>query len=155
MKTPEETSPLNLVQEKYRNDPWKLLVSCLILGYPRIESNSEQHRIVDDFFKRWPDPYSIIHEKGVKMGLQRKVIDFFKDNNVGMSVKKGTVIPKVTVSFCLERPDINENVDIEKFKGCGAFVRDSFDIFFRKKELKFDVIDSDLKSYVKWAALLD
>ena len=54
-KPPE--SPFDLLQERFWPDDWKILVTCLLLNQT---SRKQVEPMIEEFFKRYPDPNSII-----------------------------------------------------------------------------------------------
>ena len=46
-------SPSNLLQEQYRDEPWKMMVLCIMLNQTHYK---QVYRVKDEFFKRWPSP---------------------------------------------------------------------------------------------------
>lgn len=43
---------MRLIQEDYRDDPWKMLVSCILLNQT---TNAAVRKILPDLFRRWPN----------------------------------------------------------------------------------------------------
>jgi len=44
---------MDLIQNSYRGDPWKIMVCCILLNQT---SNKQVRPLLDNFFRRFPDP---------------------------------------------------------------------------------------------------
>lgn len=148
MLTPRQTSPYNLMQERYRDNPWALLVGCILFNMVR---GSKAQPVHEEFLKLWPNPYVVGADfidpcTCVPMGLAMRTM--FKP--LGFQNRRTDRIIKMTLDFLELRPDLNPSVPIKKLSGCGKYASDSFEIFVRGK-LVDDVLDKELKKYVEWA----
>jgi len=54
LSKPPPPSPLELVQEFYAHDPWRLLVCCILMS--RVSSWETKHNAISSFFKAYPTP---------------------------------------------------------------------------------------------------
>lgn len=126
-------SPFNLLQEIYRQDPWKMLICCIFLNQT---SRKQVDQIRDEFFDLYPDPKSAIEAEHEQMAEIIKVLGF-----KNMRTKR---IKKFSQQFL----EIKWNNPIE-LHGIGQYAQDSWDIFQR---YNFTVVptDSVLKKYLRW-----
>ena len=58
------TSPYLLLQEIYREHPWRMLVCCIMLN---CTSRKQVDQVRDQFFKLWPTPQSAMNADEEKM----------------------------------------------------------------------------------------
>lgn len=126
-------SPLNLLQEIYHPDEWKVLVCCILLNQT---SRKQVDLVRDEFFKIWPSPESVKEEDFEKM---RDLIA-----PLGFKNKRADGIIRFSREF-LEK-DWKDPIELY---GIGRYGQDSYDIFFRDKIIE-NPSDHVLKDYVQW-----
>ena len=51
---------IKIIQEEYSNDPWKVLVCCILLNQT---SNKQVRPLIESFFNRWPNSQSLLDEE--------------------------------------------------------------------------------------------
>ena len=54
LTTPPPPSPLDLMQEYYAHDAWRLLISCVLMS--RVSSHNTKSVAIAAFFSTWPTP---------------------------------------------------------------------------------------------------
>lgn len=145
MKTPREVSPLNLMQERYRDDPWALLIGCILFN---MVHGSKAQPIHEEFLRRWPSAEFFEGEMRYAYLTIKEMIELFAP--LGFQNRRADRIVKMTHDFLVLRPDLNENLSVTNLHGCGKYASDSFNIFYRGYLVE-DVSDKELKSYVSWA----
>lgn len=134
MRIPDETSPLNLIQESYKGDVWKICVISIILS---ISNSSRSRPIIEQFFVRFPDPSSAVKAKQYE--LEALLLP------TGLHRKKAERIQ------ILSRRISNggwESVDDLPYMGQHG--RENFQIFV-KGELIDEPSDKELKKFIEWA----
>jgi len=47
---------IDIIQKKYKDDPWKVLVCCILLNQT---TNQQVRPIITSFFQKWPDSFSV------------------------------------------------------------------------------------------------
>ena len=103
---------IDLIQTHYLGDPWKIMISCILLNQT---TNIQVRPVIIDLFNRFPTPNSvtksdeseiasIIRSTGFQNVKARRIIAFTQSWNTG------------------ER-------NPEKFPGIGPYARDSWKIF--------------------------
>lgn len=143
IRTPREISPYALMQEEFRDDPWKLLVGCIMLN----QTSAKQARPVwERFFVTWPSPQSLLSRDDID-SLIRDITDVIRP--LGFQNRRARSIWHMTVDYVTMRPDLNPSL-INDVYGIGKYAADSFKIFVEGK-IVIDVQDKELKNYVKWA----
>ena len=135
-KKPLDTSPLDLIQEYWATDPYKLLTSCILCS--RTSGGFIIRQVIRDFFGDYPTPTSVI-EEDVKV-LASKL------HPLGLNREK--TMKRFAADFL--------NLDwtnASQLHGCGAFAASSFDIFCRgdyKKVLKDKKADKNVKAFASY-----
>lgn len=132
-KTFMKNSPYNLLQEIYRDDPWKMLICCIFLNQT---SRKQVDQVREDFFNMYPDPKTAIEADHEQMAEVIKVLGF--KNMRTRRIKK----------FSQQFMDLRWVEPIE-LHGIGQYAQDSWDIF---QKYNFTVVptDSVLKRYLSW-----
>jgi len=106
-------SPLNLVQELYFGDDWKVLVCCILLN---LTTHKQVRKILPSLFKRYPEPDFMIlaDEDDLREILQP----------LGFSNKRA----KTLIRF--SRDYINNSWSSAKeLHGCGKYADDAWHMF--------------------------
>ena len=129
------------MQERYRNDPWALLVGCILFN---MVHGSKARPVLEEFLRRWPNAYAFQHEDSSEIVKCR---DLFKP--LGLQNRRLERIIRMTDDYARQL-DIKTRMDPTKLHGIGKYGQDSFRIFFFG-ELIEDVKDKELKKYVEWA----
>lgn len=159
MLTPRQTSPYNLMQERYRENPWALLVGCILFNMVHGKKAEPVHA---EFLRRWPTPnsiglYRVETPDGPIIGdwapaagqkFKEEMCRLFQP--IGFQYRRVERIYKMTADFLELEPAKNPGVDIRELHGCGKYAADSFNMFVRG-QLVEDVGDKELKKYVRWA----
>lgn len=121
---------IGLIQEDYLDNPWKMMVCCILLNQT---SNKQVRPILNEFFGRFPSPdkinlndledvSSIIKTTGFQNIKARRIIDMSKKYIEGF-----------------QRP--------EDLPGIGKYGNESWRIFV-KKEIDFIPTDKRLREYI-------
>ena len=127
-------SPQRLAQELLRDNPWQMLVACILLN--QTNGMKQVKPMLGEFFARWPDADALLaaDEADIKAALRplgfqnirvRRLVGMSRDWNDG------------------KRPPA-------KLYGVGKYAEDSYNLFVARY-LVLDVQDKELKRYVEWA----
>jgi len=133
MKTPSTTSPLRLIQEELRSDPWKMLIACILLNRTKIR---QVRPAFHDIIEKWPSPERLAAADHDEV---RDVIRPLGFHNR----RTQTLIEMSTQWASGER-------DPRALKGVGRYALDSWRIFV-EGECDVEVTDKELAKYVVWA----
>lgn len=133
MRTPDERSPLGLIQEDYRGDPWRI---CLISILLNVSNGARSRPVICEFFARYPTPTS------VSDAPEQELEQLFRITGLA---KKKTERVKI-----LSRRMMHEWSSVEDLPYLGSYGRDNFKIFV-EGELVDEPSDKELKKYVEWA----
>ena len=127
-------SPLNLFQERYRHDPWRLLCCTICLNLCTGRALESVHIRL---FEMWPTP------------LEMAVADASELESVlrhlGMQRRRARALIRMSISYaCLW--DGGNPMDLP---GIGRYGADSYEIFIRKN-LSISPMDKELRKYLLW-----
>ncbi len=132
--TPRETSPYNLLQEQLRDEPWKLLIACVMLNQT---SAKQVKTIIWDFFKRWSTPLEVC--RAAPFEIEEAI------RTLGLYRRRTVAIQRISREFC-DTP----TPDVENLYGVGKYALDSY-VMFVDGVLVPDVQDKELQNYLRWA----
>lgn len=138
MKTPLETSPYALMQEEFRNEPWKLLVGCILLNQV---SAKVARPIWQEFFKKYPTPEAL-HAAPSASALADMTVLF---RPLGFQNRRSVRVLCMTGDFLKWDGD-----DPLSLYGVGKYAADSYNMFV-KGYLVEDAKDKELRNYLDWA----
>jgi len=131
---PDEISPFNLFQERYRADPWKLLCCVIMLNQT---SGKQLEPVHQEFFSRWPTPLHLvladIHSVELlisPLGLQRR---------------RARQLVRMSASYAF----LWDGRDPTDLPGIGKYGSDSYRLSIRG-ELGLEVQDKELRRYLEW-----
>jgi methyl-CpG-binding domain protein 4 len=131
----KKISPHNLLQEIYRDKPWRILISCIFLNQT---SRIQVDVIRDKFFCMWPTPYDAAKADPIEMSEVIK--------SLGFKNKRTDTIIKMSQGF------IKDNwVEPKELYGIGQYGQDSWDIFVKGNIDIKNPSDHVLKKYINWA----
>lgn len=136
MNTPKQRSPYGLIQEDLRNQPWKLLIACMMLNLTNIK---QVKQVIYNFFERWPTPDSISESDA------KDIAGLIKP--LGLYNRRTKSIIKFSKAFKDEWKSVYD------LPGVGKYAADSYRIFIEGK-IDVEPSDSKLKAYVEWARSL-
>lgn len=134
MKTPLEMSPYRYFQERYRDDPWRLLVVVMMLNQT---SGKQVERVHGDFFRLWPTAEVAANGDQEAMAVVLRPLGFYN--------RRSKQIIKMSAVFIQRKWQKSYELP-----GIGKYGADSYTIFIEGLLID-DVEDKELKRYVKWA----
>lgn len=141
--TPRTISPYNLMQEAYRDDPWALLVGCILFN---MVHGSKARPVLEEFLLRWPIPIWLLEQAQEDQDLVLcEMRTMFKP--LGFQNRRADRVLFMTCDYC----DSSWNGDPLELHGIGKYGADSFNIFCRGYLVE-DVQDKELRNYVRWAS---
>jgi methyl-CpG-binding domain protein 4 len=127
-------SPHSLIQESLWPDEWKILVSCLLLNQT---TRKQLDKVIDTFFKLWPDPQSLIEASLEDISEVIKPLGFWR--------RRPKTLKKFTEQYLLggwKQP-------IELY-GCGKYANDAWLIFVQGDWRSVSPQDHALNKYHDW-----
>lgn len=126
-------SPFLLLQELYRDDPWKIMVCCILLNKTR---GKQVHGVREQLFRRWPDAVSMAKADIPELVEVIKPLGLY--NNRCITLRR--------FSEQWARGDYDEVKDLY---GIGGYALDSYSIFV-ENDLSVEPTDSVLRKYMEW-----
>jgi methyl-CpG-binding domain protein 4 len=127
-------SPLNLFQERYRSDGWRLLCCTICLN---LCSGRALEAIHEDLFSLWPTP--------VEMGLAIPGELECLLSPLGLQRRRTRSLIRMSLAYAF----LWDGLGAIDLPGIGRYGTDSYDIFIRGR---LDVLpqDKELKRYLEW-----
>lgn len=129
-------SERRLLQEIYRHDLWKMMVSCIFLNRTHRDVFD---KIRCDFFYRYSSPYKLVNADESEV---KDIISF-----LGFKNRRYENLKNFSEDFM-------NGVNIENCRGIGRYALDSYEIFF-KGNIEVNPKDEKLKEYVLWRKSLE
>jgi len=106
-------SPMNLVQEPYFGDEWKILVCCILLN---LTTHKQVRKILPTLFKKYPEPDFMV------LADEEDLRDILKP--LGLSNKRAKTLMKFSKDYL--SADWKTAKDLY---GCGKYADDAWHIF--------------------------
>lgn len=127
-------SPYNLRQEIYRDDPWKMLVICIMLNQT---SFRQVDMVRDQFFIRFPDARSMVNADADEVASMIKPLGL-----QNMRSKK-------LIRFSKEWMNWDRN-ELSSLHGIGEYALHSW-MIFQEHDGSVEPNDKVLIKYMEWA----
>jgi methyl-CpG-binding domain protein 4 len=133
-KESQVISPQNLFQERYADDPWKLLCCtiCLNLCTGRVFET-----VHEDLFALWNTP----HEMAFADCLDLEALL----TPLGLQRRRARSLIRMSTAYAF----VWDGRDPDDLPGIGKYGSDSYRIFVRG-ELRIPVEDKELRKYLEW-----
>lgn len=129
-----QVSPLNLFQERYRDEPWRLLCCVICLNLCTGTALESVHR---ELFRRWPTPlHMALAGREELEGVLR---------HLGMQRRRARALIRMSTSYAFWW----DGGDPEDLPGIGKYGKDSYEIFIRGN-LSVLPQDKELRKYLEW-----
>ena len=126
-------SPFVLLQEIYIDDPWKIMVCCILLNQT---TRKQVDKVRDTLFKRWPSP------EAMAIANEDELIEVIR--SLGFYNRRA----KTLIKFSREWTEKDWKTPRELY-GIGQYAHDSWNIFVEHKFIK-NPTDHILKAYSMW-----
>lgn len=127
-------SPYLLLQEIYREHPWRMLVCCIMLN---CTSRKQVDQVRDEFFRRYPD--SLEAESADPAEMAELIAPLGFKNRRTQTIKR----------FSSDWMNLAWSEPSELY-GIGKYAQDSWEIF-QKGNLEVEPTDGVLHKYLAWA----
>ena len=109
-----------LLQEIYRDDPWKMLVCCILLN---LTKRKQVDGIRHELFSKYPTEYEMIEADEDELSELLKPLGLYR--------KRAKTLIKFSWMW------INGFSDVEELDGLGKYAKDSWEIFqMNNKDVK-------------------
>lgn len=124
-----------LLQEIYADDPYKVLVACILLN----QTNRKQvDQVRDEFFSFYPEPYSLLSANVEELQEQLRPLGLFR--------RKAATLKRFARDYIDWQ---NGSMTLDMAYGVGEYAFDSYRIFCQKDVSR---CDSNDKEILAWAA---
>ncbi len=124
---------MDIIQEHYSDDPWKMCVACILLNQT---TNQQARPILKNLFQKFPTPEKMLAAEDVE------IIEIIR--SAGLYNRRTNTIKKFTNEY------INKDYkSITELYGMGRFAGDSYEIFINRN-YNIDPHDKVLTKYLKW-----
>lgn len=126
-------SSIGLIQEELHDDPWKLIVACIMLN----QTNIKQVRsVIWTFFEKWSTPNMFLFAE------RNDVLDIIKP--LGLFNRRADLLINMSQNFVQKKWKL-----IDELPGVGKYAADSYKIFVL---CDISVIPTDKKliQYLEW-----
>lgn len=127
-------SPYIFRQELYLDDPWKMLIICMMLNQT---SYKQVNSVKDVFFENFPDPFTFLKTN------DEKIIEIIRP--LGFYNRRCKLFRKFTEKWVSK-----ECKSIDDLPGIGKYASDAWKVF-QEGNINISVEDKELKKYVIWA----
>jgi methyl-CpG-binding domain protein 4 len=134
MRTPDEVSPYSFLQEELQEEPWKLLVACIMLnltGYKQVRS------VIWDFFERYPTPEILSQADEAEVASMLR--------SLGMQNRRARTLIRFASDWL--HKDWKKITDLH---GVGQYAGDSWRIFIERDCGCPVPKDKKLRMYIDW-----
>ena len=129
----KQISPSNLLQEQYREEPWKMMVLCIMLNQTHYK---QVYKVKDEFFRRWPTPEKAMYAAPEQMKEVLWSLGFYN--------RRTNAIQKFSRQY-----QAGAWTTVDELYGVGKYGKHSWMIFLENK-IPNDVTDKKLKEYLEW-----
>lgn len=133
LKTPKYRSPYGLIQEDFRDEPWKLLICCIFLNLTNIK---QVRSIIWEFFRLYPDADAASRADQLSLATLLKPL--------GLYNRRSKMIIRFSEAYAR-----GGWCDVKKLPGIGTYASDSYEMFIIGN-LNVEPTDSKLKTYKEW-----
>ena len=130
-------SPYNLLQEIYIDDPWKIMVCCMLLNQT---TRRQVDGIRNEFFSKWSDPELMTTADPKEVSALLYSLGFYN--------KRAKALIQMSKDW--QNKDWRRPIELH---GIGKYAQDSWDIFVEGK-LPNRVEDHILSKYVEWRKII-
>lgn len=132
--TPRDASPFNLIQEELRDEPWRLLVACIMLNLTNIV---QVRPIIALFFEKYPDCTSVTPDD------EAAIAELIRP--LGLYNRRAKSIVKMSLAYQRGWSVITD------LPGVGKYAADSYRIFCEGRLDDVQPTDKKLLKYIGWA----
>ncbi len=129
-------SPYSLLQEELRDDPWKLLVACMLLNQT---SHKQVRPIIWTLFERYPTAAAMSDADETELAALIKPLGF--QNRRAKSLRRMSA-------------DFAAGKRIDELHGVGKYARDSYAIFVEGRVDETEPTDVKLLMWKQWRETL-
>ncbi|KAG0611385.1 hypothetical protein M758_7G137600 [Ceratodon purpureus] len=127
-------SPYGLIQEHVYQDPWKVLVACILLNQT---GGRQMHKVIWDLFELCPDAETCVSTETEKIG---RVI-----HSLGLQNKRAKTLQRFSQDYLG-----TTWTNVTQLHGIGEYGRDAYAIFCEGRWQEVQPKDLVLNRYCRW-----
>lgn len=128
------TSPYNLFQERYRDEPWHLLCCVICLN---LCTGAALESVHEALFERWPSAFDMAFAEPIE-------VELFV-GSLGLQRRRARNLIRMSIAYAF----LWDGRDPTDLPGIGKYGSDSYMIFVRK-DFSIKPQDKELKKYLSW-----
>eukprot|EP00520_Triparma_pacifica_P013562 CAMPEP_0118657720 /NCGR_PEP_ID=MMETSP0785-20121206/14174_1 /TAXON_ID=91992 /ORGANISM="Bolidomonas pacifica, Strain CCMP 1866" /LENGTH=187 /DNA_ID=CAMNT_0006550667 /DNA_START=66 /DNA_END=626 /DNA_ORIENTATION=- len=137
-------SPFGLLEELTFHDPWRLLLTCILLNRT---TRRQVDKVIDEFFEAWPT-YQALLENGTRSSISVCI------QPCGMWMKRAEHILRYSLEYksldtTSDTSELGE-AEVKGLTGCGDYAWDAYRIFVKGETEGFVSKDHALNMYMEW-----
>ncbi|GMI37337.1 hypothetical protein TrCOL_g10061 [Triparma columacea] len=137
-------SPFGLLEELTFTDPWRLLLTCILLNRT---TRVQVDKVLLNFLKKWPDHKAVCAETDVRL-IESCVRDCGIWKTRALTIVNFSSDYTTLVTSGRNMEDLTEG-EVKGLKGCGEYAWDAYRVFV-KGEVNGKVGDRALGMYLGW-----
>ena len=130
-----------LLQEKYADEPWKLLVCCILLN---CTTRKQVDKMLDELFERFPNPIRM------QASTDEELEEIIRP--LGLWRRRTVILRKMSgMWWRIKRQYPYEDVpeeEIARLPGIGVYALDSYRIFHLRDRSRFDSGDKEIARHL-------
>ncbi len=130
----EAMSPLRLFQERYSDDPWKMLCCVICLN---LCSGRAFEKVHEDLFALWPTAADMAFADFLDLEALL--------SQLGLQARRARSLIRMSTAYAF----LWDGRDPDDLPGIGKYGSDSYRIFIRG-QLDIQVEDKELRKYLEW-----
>jgi hypothetical protein len=135
-----ERSPLDLVQEAYQSEPWRVVCACMLIA--RTSGGATPLATIADFFRALPTPSDVAAAGDARVEALLQPLGLQRNRRASVKAASSAFLGEAWR-------------DPSELKGCGKFVSDSWRVFCRGETgaaAARSVDDPMLRRFARWCA---
>jgi methyl-CpG-binding domain protein 4 len=128
-----------LLQERFRSDPWKLLVACVLLNQT---ARRQVDRVIDELFRLWPSAHAMAAADEVELSELLRPLGLYK--------RRASILIRLSrrwVDWRLDH-DVPDGSDVMELPGVGKYASDSYRLFVLRDD-SIEPEDKELRAYME------
>lgn len=128
-----------LLQERYREDPWKMLVCCMLLNQT---TRRQVDGVLDELFERWPDSVAMAHADPKELENVLRPLGLWR-------VRVGRIrnFSRQWHDYVVTRDELPPWPILVTMPGVGSYAVDSYRLFVLGEEFELMSGDKELVAY--------
>ena len=135
-------APVDLIQDRYKGDTWRLLVVCALLNQtPR----KRVEPMLDELFNLWPNPRAMAYAR------EHELTDFLRPLGLQRNRARSLIMMSQKWEECIvfDRKGNHAEHWLKTLPGVGPYALDSYRFFVLRDTSRFESGDKELAKWLK------